>query len=83
MLVLLLALAALIGAAMLWRNSSIQSVQPVEVRVPNFVDSNTSDVRKAAAFLNLDIVFTDQHGKQSPLLEGVVVGQSPAPDHSW
>jgi beta-lactam-binding protein with PASTA domain len=79
-LVLLLALAALIGAAMLWRKSSIQPVQPLEVRVPNFVESNTSDVRKTAAFLNLNIVFTDQQGKQSPLLEGVVVGQSPAPE---
>ena len=82
LLVLVLFLAvALICAAMFWRNSSIHPIigRP-EVRVPNFVGSNTSDVRKAAAFLGLDIVFTDQQGIQSPSLEGVVVGQSPAAD---
>jgi hypothetical protein len=52
--------------------------QAVEgVRVPNFKGEQTDNVRKAAAYLGLRIVFRDESGKESPSLEGVVVDQSP------
>jgi serine/threonine-protein kinase len=41
------------------------------------VGSQTAEVRGAAEYLNLRIVFTDANGNVSPSLEGVVVGQTP------
>ncbi len=54
------------------------TVLSASTQVPNFVGSQTADVRKVADILDLQVIFRDGRGVESSDLVGIVVAQTPA-----
>jgi hypothetical protein len=53
------------------------SGRPVAARLPSFVGLPTSDAKRTADVLGLDVLMTDGASKDVPFLEGVVTSQTP------